>query len=77
MEKSKWFSVASICSQATGISTVLTWIVTSLGRMVSACAAVPADEFPSSNAQNEERFASHLELPDAVFGFNPGQLLSV
>ena len=48
MEKSKRPSSGSISFHATGISTVLKCRAARRGRMVSACAAVPAEELPSS-----------------------------
>ena len=48
MPKSKLPSTGSICSHATGIRTVFTCTLAICGSELSACAAVPADEFPSS-----------------------------
>ncbi len=47
-EESNFPSTGSICSQATGISTVLMWECATRGKMSSACAAVPVAELLSS-----------------------------
>src|SRR5579863_10012002 len=48
MLKSNCPSLGSICSHATGISTVLRCRRAIAGKIASACAAVPAEELPSS-----------------------------